>query len=181
MSRGRGWGQVEGRAHSPTVPPNSAADQPHPDPRCGQTPPHPLRTPPMASGNPSRLTQLVRHLVAEHGQRGGQTRLPGGQKGGAHGQPVGEVVHGVAQRDHPGQQSQLCGRGGRGCAFAPPVPPSPSPSPCLRPRTETLTPNAPGPPSGLTWAQPLGLRAQQLGALLRHLEGRPGWWAGSVD
>lgn len=164
MSRGRGWGQVKGRAHSPIVPPSYAVDQPHPDPSCGQAPPP-------AGWNPARLTQLVRHLVAEHGQRGGQPCLPGGQKGGAHGQPVGEVVHGVAQSDHVGQQSQPCGRGGRGCVFAPAGSSAPLPVPVPAPRTETLTPNAPGPPSGLTWAPSPGLRAQQLGALLRHLEG----------
>ena len=56
-----GLGSGRGPRPLPTVPPNSAADQPHPDPRCGQA------LPP-AGGNPARLTQLVGHLVAEHGQ-----------------------------------------------------------------------------------------------------------------
>lgn len=57
------------------------------------------------------LTQLVGQLVAEHGQRGGQSSLPGGCEGGAHGQPIGEVVYSIAQRDQVRQQSQFCGHG----------------------------------------------------------------------
>lgn len=169
MSRGRGWGQVEGRAHSPTVPPNSAADQHTQTPRAGQTTPRP-RTPPMAGGNPSRLTQLV---AAPRGRtRPARWPVPSSRRTKKR-RPRPTRRRSCAQRrrrDHPGRQSQLCERRAWVRVSPGPFLRPPSPSPCLRPLLQTLTPNAPGPPSGLTWAQPPGLQAQQLGVLLRHLE-----------
>lgn len=55
----------------------------------------------------------MRQLVAEHGQRRGQTGSPGQGEGGAHGQAVGKVVDAVADGDHIGQQALLCRRGER--------------------------------------------------------------------
>lgn len=56
---------------------------------------------------PTRLTQLVRELLAQDGHGGADALEDGRREGGADGQAVDEVVQAVAQRDHPGQRADV--------------------------------------------------------------------------
>lgn len=54
-----------------------------------------------------RLTQLVRKLVAQNGQRRGQTRAPGHGERRTDRQTVGKVMNAVSNGDHVGKQTLL--------------------------------------------------------------------------
>ena len=52
-----------------------------------------------------KVSELVRQLLAEHGHADGDAGDDGLGEGGADGEAVDEVVHAVAEDDHPGERA----------------------------------------------------------------------------